>query len=100
LRAACHPPRITSLQAEFKLLDGFEGIKPGSDPYSKDFRVNRYARTWVEVELPDWTGETNGMSSMVTEAIAYVRNKTLWEGYPSDRQVAVGSAKHAMCGCQ
>jgi len=61
--------------AEFDMLDRFEGIPVGANPFGGDFDQNRYRRQWVAV----------GDAASELYAIAYIRNNVLWRGFPSDR---------------
>ena len=66
---------------EYNMLDRFEGIPEGADPWGKDYAKNRYARVWVEVDV--W--QQGAIAPETVRAIAYIRNKTAWEGMPSTR---------------
>lgn len=67
---------------EMNLLDRFEGIPEGQDPYGRDFERNRYARVWMDCEV--WIAGDASTPKKV-KAVAYVRNKDVWEGMPSRR---------------
>ena len=69
---------------QFRRLDGFEGIKPGSDPECTDFSVNRYRRVAIVVEVPAAAAGTVEERS----AIAYIRNSSEWGAFPSDAYLA------------
>jgi hypothetical protein len=67
--------------AEYALLDPYEGI--GGDPLDTDFAVNRYCRKWMPVVRVGAGG-----TEAPLQCIAYIRNKTDWEGFPSARYLA------------
>ena len=79
----CKGSVVYLTESELDLLDRFEGIPEGSDPFVRDYEQNRYSRRWVEVEV--WMSNDDGSpaSQETVRAIAYVRNKTDWEGMPS-----------------
>ena len=64
---------------EIERLDRFEGIREGNDPFSEDSTANVYRRQWVDVTIND---------SDVIKAIAYIRNRSDWEDYPSDKYLS------------
>lgn len=68
-----------------QLLDRFEGIPAGSDPFCCSFKQNRYSRQWVHVYV--WDTDKGKIGSheapKFMRAIAYIRNKSTWEGMPS-----------------
>lgn len=73
--SSCRGSFVWLSDDEFKKLDYFEGISADSDPFNADFSINRYRRCHVKIST--LSGET-------IDAIAYIRNCTTWEGYPSD----------------
>ena len=88
--SVCKGSVVYLTEAELELLDRFEGIPEGSDPFVRDYAQNRYSRRWVEVDV--WrkvSGSSasgdDGKFQEKVRAIAYVRNKTDWEGMPSTK---------------
>ena len=77
--AVCKGSVAYLTKEELNRLDRFEGIKEGNDPFCTDYSTNRYARVWVECDV--WIKDVKQR----VRAIAYIRNKTTWEGMPSKK---------------
>lgn len=93
----CKGSVVYLTEAELCLLDRFEGIPENSDPFIREYTQNRYSRRWVDVQVwhtdsegtDDTTSTTSTTNQSVTiRAIAYIRNKTDWEGMPSNKYLA------------
>ena len=80
----CKGSVVFLTEFELDLLDRFEGIPEGSDPFVREYDQNRYSRRWVDVEV--W--KQNESQPEKIQAIAYIRNKTDWEGMPSRKYLA------------
>ena len=59
---------------EINLLDRFEGIPEGSDPFDSNHKINVYRREYIDVCLTDNTK---------INAIVYIKNNHEWYDYPS-----------------
>ena len=85
----CIGSAVDLTEAEFQLLDRFEGIPASTakakempiDPFSSDPERNRYRRVYVELVSVDEVTNTERKE----RGIAYIRNSSSWEGFPSDR---------------
>ena len=76
-------------EKELQLLDRFEGIDEGNDPFCSDCSINVYRREWLDAYLCDqvssMTTDTTISICNQVKAIAYIKNDHEWKEYPSEK---------------